>query len=120
MAAVQELPMEEDRLAGRAATRGLPIGLEVTATPVNFDGTAPDEVRGESVKWTQVDTDDALPGFGDSASDGASGVVTVFSVVLIVVGVMLPVLPIIAALAALIWWILRRIQKAAKQTPPAS
>ena len=112
MAAVLELPIEEGRLAGRVATRGLPIELEVTAVPVNFDGTALDEVWGESVVWVQVDTDDALPGFGDSVSDGASGVVAVFSVILIVVGVLLPFLPIIAVIAAVIWWIRRRRQRA--------
>ena len=111
MAAVLTLPIEEGRLAGRVATRGLPIEMEVTATPVDFDGTALDEVWGESVVWVQVDTDDALPGFGDSVSDGASGVVAVFSVILIVVGVLLPFLPIIAVLAALIWWIRRRSHK---------
>ena len=120
MAAVLELPMEEGRLAGRVATRGLPIELEVTATPVNFDGTALDEVWGESVVWVQVDTDDALPGFGDSVSDGASGVVAVFSVILIVVGVLLPFLPIIAAIAALIWWIRRRRRKTESPPPPAT
>ena len=120
MAAVLELPIEEGRLAGRVATRGLPIELEVTATPVNFDGTALDEVWGESVVWVRVDTDDALPGFGDSISDGASGVKAVFSVILIVVGVLLPFLPIIAVIAALIWWIRRRTQKAKEQTPPTS
>ena len=119
MAAVLELPIEEGRLAGRVATRGLPIELEVTATPIDFDGTALDEVWGESVVWVQVDTDDALPGFGDSVSDGASGVVAVFSVVLIVVGVLLPFLPIIAAIAALIWWIHRRNRKA-ESTPPTA
>ena len=108
MAAVLELPIEEGRLAGRVATRGLPIELEVTAVPVNFDGTALDEVWGESVVWVEVDTDDALPGFGDSVSDGASGVVAVFSVILIVIGVLLPFLPIIAAIVAFIWWIRRR------------
>ena len=120
MAAVLELPIDEGRLAGRVATRGLPVELEVTATPINFDGTALDEVWGESVVWVQVDSDDALPGFGDSVSDGTSGVVAVFSVILIVVGVMLPFLPIIAAIAALIWWIRRRTQRAKEQTPPAS
>ncbi len=111
MAAVLTLPIEEGRLAGRVATRGLPIELEVTATPAAFDGTALDEVWGESVVWVQVDTDDALPGFGDSVSDGASGVVAVFSVILIVVGVLLPFLPIIAVIVALIWWIRRRSHK---------
>ena len=118
MAAVLELPIEEGRLAGRVATRGLPIELEVTATPVNFDGTALDEVWGESVVWVQVDTDDALPGFGDSVSDGASGVVAVFSVILIVVGVLLPFLPVVAAIAALIWWIRRRRNRKAESPPP--
>ena len=116
MAAVLTLPIEEGRLAGRVATRGLPIELEVMATPVNFDGTAIDEVWGESVVWVQVDTDDALPGFGDSVSGGASGVVAVFSVILIVVGVLLPFLPIIAAIVALIWWLRRRT----RNSPPAS
>ncbi len=118
-AAVLTLPIEEGRLAGRVATRGLPIELEVMATPVNFDGTALDEVWGESVVWVAVDTDDALPGFGDSVSGGASGVVAVFSVILIVVGVLLPFLPIIAAIAALIWWIRRR-RNAKSASPPAS
>ena len=118
MAAVLALPIEEGRLAGRVATRGLPIELEVLATPVDFDGAALDEVWGESVVWVQVDTDDALPGFGDSVSDGASGVVAVFSVVLIVVGVLLPFLPIIAAIAALIWWIRRRNKRAESPPPP--
>ena len=119
MAAVLELPIEEGRLAGRVATRGLPIELEVFATPVDFDGAALDEVWGESVVRVQVDTDDALPGFGDSVSDGASGVVAVFSVILIVVGVLLPFLPIIAAIVAIIWWIHRR-RNAGSASPPAS
>ena len=120
MAAVLELPIEEGRLAGRVATRGLPVELEVTATPVNFDGTALDEVWGESVVWVAVDTDDALPGFGDSISDGATGVKAVFSVILIVVGVVLPFLPFIAAIAALIWWIRRRRRNASATVPPPS
>ena len=60
-----------------------------------------------------------LPGFGDSVSDGASGVVAVFSVVLIVVGVLLPFLPIIAVIAAVIWWIRRRIRNK-ESSPPSS
>ena len=120
MAAVLELPIEEGRLAGRVATRGLPIELEVVATPVDFDGADLDEVWGESVVWVQVDSDDALPGFGDSVSDGASGVVAVFSVILIVVGVLLPFLPIIAAIAALIWWVRRRNRNMESASPPAS
>ena len=112
MSAVLELPIEEGRLAGRVATRGLPIELDVTATPVDFDGTPLDGVWSESVVWVQIDTDDALPGFGDSVSDGATGVVAVFSVVLIVVGVVLPFLPFVAALAALIWWRQRRKRSA--------
>ena len=113
MSAVLELPIEEGRLAGRVATRGLPIELDVTATPVDFDGTPLNDLWGESVVWVQIDTDDALPGFGDSVSDGATGVVAVLSVILIVVGVVLPFLPFVAALAALIWWWQRRKRSAA-------
>ena len=116
MSAVLTLPIEDGRLAGRVATRGLPIELEVMATPVDFDGTALDEVWGESVVWVAVDTDDALPGFGDSVSDGATGVKAVFSVILIVIGVLLPFLPFVAVLAALIWWWQRRKRSAA---PPS-
>lgn len=116
MSAVLELPIEEGRLAGRVATRGLPIELDVTATPVDFDGTPLDDVWSESVVWVQIDTDDALPGFGDSVSDGATGVVAVFSVILIVVGVVLPFLPFVVVLAALIWWRQRRKRSAA---PPS-
>ena len=116
-AAVLELPIEEGRLAGRVATRGLPVQLEVTATPVNYDGTALDEVWGESVVWVQVDSDDGLPGFGDAVSDGVSGVNAVISVILIVVGVLVPFLPIIAVIAALIWWFRRR--RKAVDSPPS-
>lgn len=114
LVAVLDVPMEEGRLAGRVATRGLNVGLEVRAVPVDAEGAALQEVAAESYVWLEARADDSLPGFADSVSDGASFLRTVVGVALVVVGVLVPFLPFVAVLAALIWW--RRRRRAATRS----
>ena len=114
LVAVLDVPMEEGRLAGRVATRGLNVGLEVRAVPVDAEGAALQEVAAESYVWLEARADDSLPGFADSVSDGASFLRTVVGVALVAVGVLVPFLPFVAVLVALIWW--RRRRRAATRS----
>ena len=108
LVAVLEVPITEGRLAGRVATRGLQIGLETEAVPVDSEGAALQDVSAETYVWLDVRTDDSLPGFADSVSDGAGFLRSVVGVALVVVGVLVPFLPFIAVIGALIWWRRRR------------
>ena len=108
LVAVLEVPIEEGRLAGRVATRGLQIGLEAEAVPVDAQGAELPEVFGDAYVSVDARTDDSLPGFGDSISDGAGFLRSIVGVALVVVGVLVPFLPFVAVIAALIWWRRRR------------
>ena len=108
LVAVLEVPMEEGRLAGRVATRGLEIGLEAEAVPVDAQGVELPEVFGDAYVWVDARSDDSLPGFVDSISDGAGFLRSIVGVALVVVGVLVPFLPFVAVIAALIWWRRRR------------
>ncbi len=108
LVAVLEVPMEEGRLAGRVATRGLEIGLEAEAVPVDAQGAELPEVFGDTYVWVDARSDDSLPGFADSISDGAGFLRSIVSVALVVIGVLVPFLPFVAVIAALIWWRRRR------------
>ena len=108
LVAVLEVPMEEGRLAGRVATRGLEIGLEAEAVPVDAQGAELPEVFGDTYVWVDARSDDSLPGFADSISDGAGFLRSIVGVALVVVGVLVPFLPFVAVIAALIWWRRRR------------
>ena len=127
LVAVLEEPMEEGRLAGRVATRGLEIGLEVKAVAVDAQGALLQDVTDSAYVFVDTRSDDSLPGFGDSVSDGAGLLRSLVGVVLIVVGVMVPFLPFVAVIAVLIWWRRRRRGNAppkrkkakAKVPPPA-
>ena len=114
LVAVLDVPMEDGRLAGRVATRGLNVGLEVRAVPVDAEGAALQEVAAESYVWLEARADDSLPGFADSVSDGAGFLRTVVGVALVVVGVLVPFLPFVAVLVALVWW--RRRRRAATRS----
>ena len=118
LVAVLEVPMEEGRLAGRVATRGLEIGLEAEAVPVDAAGGALPEVSGSAFVWVDARTEDALPGFRDSIADGAGFLGTIVGVALVVVGVLVPFLPFIAVIAALIWWRRRRRGHARPEREP--
>ena len=108
LVAVLEVPITDGRLAGRVARRGLEIGLEVEATPVDAQGATLQEVSAEANLWLDIPEDESLPGFADSVSDGAGFLRTIVGVVLVVVGVLIPFLPFAAVIAALIWWRRRR------------
>ncbi|MCY4663160.1 MAG: hypothetical protein OXC00_00685 [Acidimicrobiaceae bacterium] len=103
LVAVLEVPITDGRLAGRVASRGLEIGLEVDATPVDAQGATLQEVSAEAGLWLDIPEDESLPGFADSVSDGAGFLRTIVGVVLVVVGVLVPFLPFAAVIAAL-WW----------------
>ena len=118
LVAVLEVPITDGRLAGRVASRGLEIGLEVEATPVDAQGAARQEVSAEASLWLDIPADESLPGFFDSVSDGAGFLRTIVGVVLVVVGVLVPFLPFAAVIAALIWW--RRRRRGGTRSEPTS
>ena len=120
LVAVLEVPMEEGRLAGRVATRGLEIGLEAEAVPVDAQGAELPEVFGDTYVWVNTRTDDSLPGFADSISDGAGFLRSILSVALVVVGVLVPFLPFVAVIIALVWWRRRRRGHTRPQREPKS
>ena len=72
LVAVLEVPITDGRLAGRVASRGLEIGLEVEATPVDAQGATLQEVSAQAGLWLDTPEDESLPGFADSVSDGAA------------------------------------------------
>ena len=117
LVAVLEIPVEDGRLAGRVATRGLEIRLEVEATPVDTEGTELPEVSGTTFVWLDSRTDDSLPGFADSISDGTGFLRTIVGVVLVVVGVLVPFLPFLAVIIVLVWWRRRRRRTRPERTP---
>ena len=118
LVAVLEIPVEDGRLAGRVATRGLEIRLEAEAVPVDAEGTELPEVSGSTYVWLDSRTDDSLPGFADSISDGAGFLRTIVGVALVVVGVLIPFLPFVAVIIALIWWRRRRSRGRRQASPP--
>ncbi len=117
LVAMLEVPVTDGRLAGRAATRGLEIGLEVEATPVDTDGTQLPEVSGSASVWLDSRADESLPGFADSISEGAGFLRTIVGVVLVAVGVLVPFLPFLAVIAGLVWWRIRRRGRRPERTP---
>ena len=119
LVAVLAAPVEEGRLAGRAAHRGLEIVLEAEAVPVDAEGVALQEVSANAYAWLDVRSEDSLPGFADSVSDGARFLRSIVGVALVVVGVMVPFLPFVAALIALIWWWRRQRRARPERTPKA-
>lgn len=121
LVAVLEIPVEDGRLAGRVAARGLEIRLEAEAVPVDAEGTELPEVSGSTFVWLDSYADDSLPGFRDSISDGAGFLRSLGGVALVVIGVLIPFLPFVAVIVALIWWRRRRLRlrrRSRKQASP--
>lgn len=118
LVAVLEVPVEDGRLAGRVATRGLEIRLEAEAVPVDAEGAELPEVSGSTQVWLDSRTDDSLPGFADSVSGGAAFLRTIVGVALVVVGVLIPFLPFVVVIGALVWWRRRRRRARRQASPP--
>ena len=126
LVAVLAEPVEDGRMAGRVATRGVEVNLEVEAVPVDSSGAPLQEVSASAWVYVDVDPDESLPGFRDSISDGAGFLRSLGGVALVVIGVLIPFLPFVAVIVALIWWRRRRRGRAqpepdtaTKPPPPA-
>lgn len=121
LVAVLEVPVEDGRLAGRVATRGLEIGFEAEAVPIDERGADLQAVSGTAYVWVYVDEEDSLPGLRDSISDGAGLLGTIAGVGVVAIGVTIPFLPVLAILAVVVWWLRRRRarKRAALASPPS-
>jgi hypothetical protein len=117
LVAVLAEPVEDGRMAGRIATRGVEVNLEVEAVPVDSGGAPLQEVSASAWVYVDVDPDESLPGFRDSISDGAGFLRSLGGVAVVVVGVLIPFLPFVAVIIAMIWW-RRRRRRARKQASP--
>ncbi len=118
LVAVLAEPVEDGRMAGRVATRGLEINLEVEAVPVDASGELLQEVSTSAWVYVDVDPDESLPGFRDSISDGAGFLRWIVGVALVAVGVLIPFLPFVAVIIALVWWRRRRRRGRKQASPP--
>lgn len=101
--------VDEGRIAGRVATRGLEIDVRLSAVPVTDTGTELARLARTSGLFLYVEEEDTPPGFGDALSGGWNALVAVGNGVLLVIGALLPFLPVIViALAVALWWLRRR------------
>lgn len=101
--------VEDGRIAGRVATRGLEIDVRLSAVPVTDTGTELARLARSFRLILYVEEEDASPGFGDALSGGWNALVAVGNGVLLVIGALLPFLPVIViALAVALWWLRRR------------
>ena len=100
--------VEDGRIAGRVATRGLEVDVRLSAVPVTDSGKeGPRLARSQSLHLL-ITEDDSPPGFGDALSGGWDALVAVGNGVLLVIGALLPFLPVIAIALWVAWWWLRR------------
>ena len=101
--------VDDGRIAGRVATRGLEIDVRLSAVPVTDTGTELARLARSSGLFLYVEEEDTPPGFGDALSGGWNALVAVGNGVLLVIGALLPFLPVIViALAVALWWLRRR------------
>ena len=105
--ATTDAQIEDGRLAGRVATRGVGVQFDVSATPVDDDGTAFDPLS-TSVGVSVVATDDTPWTFNDAFTAGYDALSNVGWVLLLAAGILLPWSPLLVVVAALVWWRLRR------------
>ncbi len=101
--------VEEGRIAGRVATRGLEIDVRLSAVPVTETGTELARLARSQGLYLFVEEEDTPPGFGDALSGGWNALIAVGNGVLLIIGALLPFLPVIAIALAVAWrWLRRR------------
>ena len=101
-------PVSEGRIAGRVATRGLDVDVQLRAVPVTDAGDDLARLARTVGLYLYVEEDDSPPGFGDALSGGWDALVAVGNGVLLIIGALLPFLPVIAIALWVAWWWLRR------------
>lgn len=100
--------VEDGRIAGRVATRGLEIDVRLSAVPVTDSGQELARLARVHGLHLYVLEDDSPPSFGDALSGGWNALVAAGNGVLLVIGALLPFLPVILIALAVAWWWLRR------------
>ena len=111
--------VEDGRLAGRVATRGVHVDFEVTAVPLDAD-EAPLDVVSHPAQVAVVASDDRPLTFGDAVRNGTDALTAAGHAAALIVGTLLPWSPLIVAIAAGIWWARRRRRKnSGLAAPPA-
>ena len=107
--------VDNGRVGGRVATRGLEIDVRLSAVPITETGTELARLARSTALFLTVEEEDTPPGFSDALSGGWNALVAVGNGVLLVIGAVLPFLPVIMiALAVALWWLRRR---RARRTP---
>ena len=101
-------PVSEGRIAGRVATRGLDVDVQLRAVPVTDAGDDLAQLARTVGLYLYVEEDNSPPGFGDALSGGWDALVTVGNGMLLIIGALLPFLPVIAIALWVAWWWLRR------------
>ena len=111
--------VENGRMAGRLAVRGIDVEMAVTATPVDEEGVVLEDSSASTQVIVHVEADrrgDGSPsGFGDALDSSMDALVAVLGGLAVVLGVLIPFLPFIAILVAILWW--RRRRKRQTMTP---
>ena len=100
--------VEDGRIAGRVATRGLEIDVRLSAVPVTDSGEELARLARVEGLHLFVIEDDTPPSFGDALSGGWNALIAVGNGVLLIIGALLPFLPVILIALAVAWWWLRR------------
>ena len=100
--------VEDGRIAGRVATRGLEIDVRLSAVAVTGSGEELSRLARVESLHLFVTEDETPPSFGDALSGGWNALVAVGNGVLLVIGALLPFLPVIAIALFVAWWWLRR------------
>ena len=100
--------VEDGRIAGRVATRGLEIDVRFSAVAVTASGEELARLARVESLHLFVTEDETPASFGDALSGGSNALVAVGNGVLLVIGALLPFLPVIAIALVVAWWWLRR------------